>query len=177
MPSNSLFIVFFFKTIFIFQLVYLDFFLFGYILYFLFASEGEFFLMILMSTHLRIRMIGTSLGFFWALVEFEGWMFSYLENLMGLNCIGEGMWKGRKDKGDRCNLQSNICQVEVLHPHLTINMCLSHPLNHRSRRGHICPLWDSMAPEIIHLLEFSMKLLRKIRGKNSISKVSDLFFL
>jgi hypothetical protein len=36
-------------------------------------------------------MIGTSLGLFLALVEFEGWLFSYLDNWIGLNCIGEGM--------------------------------------------------------------------------------------
>ncbi len=35
-----------------------------------------------MNTHLKTRMIGTaSLGFFLALVEFEGQLFSYLDNL------------------------------------------------------------------------------------------------
>jgi hypothetical protein len=33
-------------------------------------------------------------------MEFEGWLFNYLNNLMGLNCIGKGMWKGKKDKGN-----------------------------------------------------------------------------
>ncbi len=51
----------------------------------------NFCLMILMSTHLKIQMIWTSLGFFSALVEFEGRLFNYLDNLMGLNCIEEGM--------------------------------------------------------------------------------------
>ncbi len=87
---------FFFEVFLIFQLVYLEFFLFGCIFYFLFASEGEFCLVILMCTHLRTQMIGMNLGLFLALVEFEGWMFRYLDNLMGLNCIGKGMWKGRK---------------------------------------------------------------------------------
>jgi hypothetical protein len=36
--------------------------------------------MILVSTHLNTRMIGTNLGFFLALVEFEGRLFSYLDN-------------------------------------------------------------------------------------------------
>ncbi len=45
-------------------------------------------------------MIGTSLGLFLALVRFEGWLFNYLDNWMRLNCIGEGMQKGREDKGD-----------------------------------------------------------------------------
>jgi hypothetical protein len=33
-------------------------------------------------------MIGTSLGFILALVEFEGWPFNYLDNWMGFNYIG-----------------------------------------------------------------------------------------
>ncbi len=50
-----------------------------------------FYSMILVSTHLRIWMIRTSLGFLLASVEFEGQLFKYLNNLMGLNYIGEGM--------------------------------------------------------------------------------------
>jgi hypothetical protein len=45
-------------------------------------------------------MIGTSLNLVLALVEFERRLFSYLDNLMGLNCIREGMQKGWKDRGD-----------------------------------------------------------------------------
>jgi hypothetical protein len=45
-------------------------------------------------------MIGTSLGLFLALVEFERQIFSYLDNLTRLNYIGEGMQKGKKDGGD-----------------------------------------------------------------------------
>jgi hypothetical protein len=47
--------------------------------------------MILMSTHMKIWMIRTSLGLFLALVEFEGWLFNCLDNWTGMNCIGEGM--------------------------------------------------------------------------------------
>ncbi len=57
-------------------------------------------LMILVSTHLRIQMIGTSMGFFLTLVEFEGQLFNYLENLTRLNCIRKNMQKGKKDGGD-----------------------------------------------------------------------------
>ncbi len=45
-------------------------------------------------------MIGTNLGLFLALVEFEGWLFSYLDNWTGLNYIGEGMQKCKKDGGN-----------------------------------------------------------------------------
>jgi hypothetical protein len=45
-------------------------------------------------------MIGTSLGFFLALGKVKRQLFSYLDNLMGLNCIGEGMRKGEKDGGE-----------------------------------------------------------------------------
>jgi len=61
-------------------------------------------LMIWVSTHMKTRMIGTSLGFILALVEFEGWPFNYLHNQMGLNCIQNGMQKGKKDEGDQCRL-------------------------------------------------------------------------
>ncbi len=88
---DSFFHCFFFEVSFTFQLVYLEFFLFGYIFTFYFQVKVIFCPMILMSTHLKIRMIWTSVGFFSALVEFEGWLFNYLDNLMGLNCIGEGM--------------------------------------------------------------------------------------
>lgn len=86
-----------------FHLVYSDFFLVGYILtffYFLFASESDFCSMILVNTHLRTWMIGTNLGFLLALVEFKRQLFSCLDNLMGLNYIGEGMGKGKKDGED-----------------------------------------------------------------------------
>jgi len=63
-------------------------------------------------------MIGTSLGLFLALVELEGRLFSYLDNLIGLNCIGEGMQKGRKDGGDQCYLQCSLRPIKVFHPHL-----------------------------------------------------------
>ncbi len=43
-------------------------------------------------------MIGTSLGLFLALVEFEGQLFSYLDNWMKANYIGEGMQKGKKNE-------------------------------------------------------------------------------
>ncbi len=45
-------------------------------------------------------MIGTNLGFLLALVEFKRQLFSCLDNLMGLNYIGEGMRKGKKDGED-----------------------------------------------------------------------------
>jgi len=56
--------------------------------------------MTLMSTHLRAQMIGIRLGLFLTLVEFEGWLFNYLDNLMKLNYIRKGMQKGKKDEGD-----------------------------------------------------------------------------
>jgi len=37
------------------------------------------------------------------------------------------------------------------------------------------PLWDLMGLEMINFLKFSMKLLRKIKGKKLLSKVSNLF--
>jgi hypothetical protein len=52
------------------------------------------------TTHMKTWMIGTSLGLILALVEFEGRLFNYLENWMGLNCIENNMQKGKKDKGD-----------------------------------------------------------------------------
>jgi hypothetical protein len=57
----------------------------------------------LMNTHLRTQMIGTNLGLFLALMEFKGQLSSYLDNLMSLNYIGEGMQKGKKDGGDQCS--------------------------------------------------------------------------
>jgi hypothetical protein len=45
-------------------------------------------------------MIGTSLGFFLAPMEFERQLFNYLDNLTRLNCIGKGMQKGKKDEGN-----------------------------------------------------------------------------
>jgi len=56
--------------------------------------------MTLMSTHLRAQMIGMSLGLFLTLVEFEGWLFNYLDNLTKLNYIRKGVQKGKKDEGD-----------------------------------------------------------------------------
>jgi hypothetical protein len=35
-------------------------------------------------------------------------------------------------------------------------------------------LWDSIELEMMHFLEFSMKMLKKIKGKTSFSKVSNL---
>jgi hypothetical protein len=58
--------------------------------------------MILVSTHMRTSMIGTSPCLFLALMEFEGLLFSYLENWTRLNCIGKGMRKGKKRGGDWC---------------------------------------------------------------------------
>jgi len=46
----------------------------------------------------------TTLGLILALVEFEGRLFKYLDNWMGLNCIGEGMRKGKKYGGNQCHL-------------------------------------------------------------------------
>jgi hypothetical protein len=60
--------------------------------------------MILMNTRLKSRMIGTSLGIFLALMEFEGRLFSYLNNLMGLNYIGKTIQKGKKEEGNQCHL-------------------------------------------------------------------------
>jgi hypothetical protein len=48
-------------------------------------------------------MIGTSLGLFLTLVEFEGQLFNYLENLMRLNYIGKGMQKGKKYGINQCH--------------------------------------------------------------------------
>jgi len=127
----------------------------------------------LTSTHLKTWMIGTSPSFFLALMEFEGWLFNYLNNLMGLNCIGKGMWKGKKDKGNWCHLQSNLRLVKVLHPHFH----LSHLSNDPSHHGHIHPLWDSLGPKMMEFVEFSIKLLSKIKGESSLSEVSNLFFL
>jgi hypothetical protein len=45
-------------------------------------------------------MIGTSLGIFLALMEFEGRLFSYLNNLMGLNYIGKNILKNKKEEGN-----------------------------------------------------------------------------
>jgi len=45
-------------------------------------------------------MIGTSLGFILALVEFEGCPFNYLDNWTRFSCIGDGMQKGRRNEGD-----------------------------------------------------------------------------
>jgi hypothetical protein len=70
-------------------------------------------------------MIGTSLGFFLAPVELEGQLFSYLDNLTRLNCIGEGMQKGKKDGGDQCYLQCSLRPVKVLCPHLHLFHLLS----------------------------------------------------
>ncbi len=97
-------------------------------------------------------MIRTSLGLFLALVEFEGQLFSYLENLTRLNCIREGMRKGKKDGGDQCHFQSSFCLVKVFHPQLP----LSHLPSDQSRHNHICSLWDLMGakqdalPGVLH---------------------------
>jgi hypothetical protein len=45
-------------------------------------------------------MIGISLGLFLALMEFERQLFSFVGNWIGVNCIGKGMQKGKKDGGD-----------------------------------------------------------------------------
>ncbi len=70
--------------------------------------------MTLTNTHLRTWVIGTNLGLFLALVELKGQLFSYLDNLTGLNNFGEGMQRGRKDGGDRYPLQSSLCLIETL---------------------------------------------------------------
>ncbi len=49
---------------------------------------------------MKTQMIGTSLNLFLALVEFKGWLFSYLDNSMGMKFIGESMQKGKKDRRD-----------------------------------------------------------------------------
>ncbi len=67
-------------------------------------------------------MIMTSPGLFLAFVEFKGRLFSYLDNFMALNCIGEGMLKDRKDGGDQCHLKSGLCQIEAL----CFQLCLSY---------------------------------------------------
>ncbi len=125
------------------------------------------------NTHLRTRMIRTSMGLFLALMEFKGRLFNYLGNLMRMNCIGEGMWKGKKNEGNRCHLQSNLRLVEVLHPHLH----LSHLSSDWSHHGRIRPFRDLMGPKMMEFVEFSMKLPSKIRGENSLSKVSNFLFL
>ncbi len=60
-------------------------------------------------------MIGTSLGFSLALVEFQRWLFNYLDNLITMNCIGEGMQKGKTEGGNLCHFQSNLHPVEAYH--------------------------------------------------------------
>jgi hypothetical protein len=77
-------------------------------------------------------------GSFLALMEFKGWSFIYLDNWTKLNCIENDMQKGRKDGGNHCCFQSNLCCVEVLRTHLTLHLHLSHPLSHLSchGRGH-----------------------------------------
>lgn len=119
-------------------------------------------------------MIRTSFGFILALVEFERWPFNYLDNWMGFNYIGNDMQKGRRDEGKQCCLQSNFCHVEVLHPHFNPHLHCSHPLSHLFHCDHSCPLRDLMGPKMIHFLEFSMKLYKKIKGKSSLLKVSNL---
>jgi hypothetical protein len=61
-----------------------------------------------------------------------------------------------------------------LHPHLNPHLCLYHPLNHLFHCGRSRPLRDSMGPKMINFLEFSLKLPRKIKGKNLFFKVLDL---
>jgi hypothetical protein len=97
---------FFWKFFLLLNYFILQFFLFGENLtffYFLFVGECEFLSDDSNKYTLRIWMIRTSLGLFLALVEFEGQLFSYLENLTRLNCIREGMRKGKKDGGDQCH--------------------------------------------------------------------------
>jgi len=103
---DSILVIFFWKFFLLLNYFILQFFLFGEILtffYFLFVGECEFLSDDSNKYTLRIWMIRTSLGLFLALVEFEGQLFSYLENLTRLNCIREGMRKGKKDGGDQCH--------------------------------------------------------------------------
>ncbi len=147
------------------QFFYWEIFWFGYIFtLFIFFLQVKVHLMeamcsmIWVNTHLRIRMIRTSLGFILALMEFEGWPFNYSDNWMGFNCIGNGMQKGKRDEREQCHLQSNFHHVKVLHPHLNPHLHCSHPLSHLFRHDRSCHLWDLMGPKMIHFLEFSMKL-------------------
>lgn len=117
------------------------------------------------------------LGFFFGLVEFEGCSSNYPNNWTRLNCFGDIMQKGKKDKGDRWHVQSSLFYIKVLRPHLDPHLHLSHPLSHLFHHDHNHPLWDSMGLEMINFLEFSMKLLRNIWGKSSLSKVSYFLFL
>jgi hypothetical protein len=76
------------------QFVYFAFFLFGYILTrlsFLFVGKCEFLSNDFNKYTFENLDDWESLGFFPALVEFKGQLFSYLDNLIGLNCIEKGM--------------------------------------------------------------------------------------
>jgi hypothetical protein len=78
---NSLLVIFL-KVFYTFQLFYLEFFLFWYIFTlftFLLQMKVHLCMMSWVSTHLRTRMNGTSLGLLLALVEFKGWLFNYLD--------------------------------------------------------------------------------------------------
>jgi hypothetical protein len=38
-----------------------------------------------------------------------------LDNLITMNCIGEGMQKGKTEGGNLCHFQSNLHPVEAYH--------------------------------------------------------------
>lgn len=93
----------FFEVLFTFQLICFDFFLFSYsftLYIFYLHVKVHLGLMIWVNTRLRTWMIGMNLGLLMALVEFKGRLFNYLDNWTLLSCIGDDMWKGRRDKRD-----------------------------------------------------------------------------
>ncbi len=88
------------------QFVYFAFFLCGYILNrlsFLFVGKCEFLSNDFNKYTFENLDDWESLGFFPALVEFKGQLFSYLDNLTSLSYIGTCMQKGKKDGGDQCS--------------------------------------------------------------------------
>ncbi len=98
---------FFLKSCFYFSIVLLGIFLVWvhfHSFYFILASEGSFdegYVSNDLCEYTYEDLIDwTILGLILALVEFEGRLFKYLDNWMGLNCIGEGMRKSKKYGGN-----------------------------------------------------------------------------
>lgn len=139
--------------------------------YFLFASEGEFMFDDLMNTHLRTQMIGTNLGLFLALMEFKGQLSSIWTTWWVWITLEKACKKARKTEETNVVFSVAFAQLRF---YVTTSvffffewLVLSWP--------HL-PLAGFNGPEMIHFLEFSMSLSRKIRGKNLLPKFLDLLF-